>query len=162
MVSCHCVVQLVKSVPQRDRPKAQALAETIQQISNTCASVGSGIVTGNFGWSGVAVTSIVPMMMCIVATVLTCYAEHRQRSTQDNGSGKNGRSSVGRTSHSQYVSLKTAEEDVDETLVIRLERLLSNDVGNRQRREVAPQNQKHYSEINMDATSAITFDVIGN
>eukprot|EP01044_Picomonas_judraskeda_P031437 COSAG03_NODE_11737_length_578_cov_0.968685_1_plen_44_part_01 len=44
-------MQLVKSVLPRDRPKAQAVAETIQQLTNAIASAGSGVVTGNFGWA---------------------------------------------------------------------------------------------------------------
>lgn len=116
-----CASQLVKSVAQRDRPKAQAVAETIQQVTNTIASVGSGVVTGNFGWPGVAMMSTVPLLLCIVATALTCYAEHNQRSSQDGAAGSGDvfasisrsieRPNIRASSKSEYASLRTAEEE---------------------------------------------------
>ena len=119
---CMCTTQLVKSVPQRDRPKAQAVAETIQQVTNAIASVGSGVVIGKFGWQGVASMSTVPLLLCVVATVLTCYAEHDQQRSQQRATGSDG-SFASTSSRSKrllpikssgtfgYVSLKTAEED---------------------------------------------------
>ena len=60
---------LVASVPPRDRPKAQALAETSQQVGNCCASMASGVVTAAGGWHGVTVVAAAPMLLCVAATV---------------------------------------------------------------------------------------------
>jgi hypothetical protein len=52
-----------QSVPAVDRPRAQAIAESAQQLCNLVASVCAGVAINRVGWRGVALGTIAPLLL---------------------------------------------------------------------------------------------------
>ena len=63
------------------------MAETAQQVANCCASIGSGVVTSSAGWGGVALTTVVPLVVCVLAAVGAWTVEKQQARDDDGGEG---------------------------------------------------------------------------